>query len=1089
MADRVLTAEMILSGKDAGVSDMLARIVKNIDAVSKQASHTAEVQKLGKSLADLDRQMASVDKMATAQSGFTVMHERALAAAAGVDKLKTDIAGVAAPTAAMTKALAAAEAASTKASVAALRQAEAVTKAEHAVAAMSIPTDHAAITQERLAKAFSDTARAAESAVIAERNVAEASRVAAAAEREHHKALERRQELISSRGFAHYGVQAAAGALAAHSLVHGEIDVARQGAEIQHERTEMLKAGIQAPEINSIQSRSLELATKYENITQLQMMEMAKEVRSVMTDPSEMMEMLEPLAKAKSLLDARDPSGEGSHGLGLLIKGAENIGAAKDPKRLEKLIDGYMKAMQVMGGTIRPEDIYDYDKLAKLGGARLSDRFLMTTAQSLSQELTGSTAGKATGQLYKQISGGMQNLHSAAKEFARIGMIDPRNLDHTKTGEIKGTKAGVRHPVKGDELAATDPDLWTWNVLQPMLRKAHITKQADQLAWVQKAFPNSGVADLIGKFIVQRPSYESHAKQFGGASGLEGQSLNADDPLAGIDALGKSLETFAGVLTSPIMKDAGHGLDALSGLIGQASERLAAFDKDHPEAAKALAVGAGVAGLAIAGTASAAVLTGFGLPTAATHLEASAIALDAAAEKIGVGGVAGNAVNAAENAAGGGLGAMGIFGRLATGLGIAGVGMFVADAMLNRRDPSKAMVDGGVPDVHPWDNNLGLPGTGEDGPSDPTEAAKRAAEMARGAAASAGSAWDWVTSKAKSLGFGDRLHDEVSGVPLPPPRPGDRGLPAVVPAPVGALTFHPDDDDRLTRARASDAASWLEELGRKERESVFTLGQLDTAAARAAMSLVSLASFGSGSGGDAGGGGIIRASYGGGLGGGSADDGSPVVGGAGTVDKALPKEARAFLDTISSGEAHGYNILNGGGTFGDLSHHPGGRAAGRYQDLPSTWKRISGALGLHDFSPGSQDKGNWWLAQQDYRAHTGRDLLGDLRSRDPARVAAIGRALHSTWVSTNGSFARKYDHYLGVQGEEHPALAAPPLPRRSVPHSNAPMTSAHNELVGAVRQMTAAVERGGLHRFHVALDKGLTGKKTYQRGAVGATIA
>ncbi len=177
-----------------------------------------------------------------------------------------------------------------------------------------------------------------------------------------------------------------------------------------------------------------------------------------------------------------------------------------------------------------------------------------------------------------------------------------------------------------------------------------------------------------------------------------------------------------------------------------------------------------------------------------------------------------------------------------------------------------------------------------------------------------------------------------------------------------------------------------------------------------------------GDGGKTGAPGIVNASYETGGGGYGAGGGGRSFGGGGSggglgpgtaVDKTLPKEARALLDALAAGEAKDYNVMNGGGTFSDFSHHPGGRAAGRYQDLPSTWRRISGALGLKDFSPESQDKGNWWLAQQDYRSRTHRDLLGDLRSGNPATIANIGRALHSTWVSTNGSFAGRYGGALG----------------------------------------------------------------------------
>lgn len=61
----------------------------------------------------------------------------------------------------------------------------------------------------------------------------------------------------------------------------------------------------------------------------------------------------------------------------------------------------------------------------------------------------------------------------------------------------------------------------------------------------------------------------------------------------------------------------------------------------------------------------------------------------------------------------------------------------------------------------------------------------------------------------------------------------------------------------------------------------------------------------------------------------------------------------------------GYNVLFGGGTFGDFSRHPdrvisspGGyssAAAGAYQFMPATYAEVARELGLKDFSPASQD--------------------------------------------------------------------------------------------------------------------------------------
>lgn len=146
--------------------------------------------------------------------------------------------------------------------------------------------------------------------------------------------------------------------------------------------------------------------------------------------------------------------------------------------------------------------------------------------------------------------------------------------------------------------------------------------------------------------------------------------------------------------------------------------------------------------------------------------------------------------------------------------------------------------------------------------------------------------------------------------------------------------------------------------------------------------------------------------------------------------------ARAFLDTVADKESGGqYNVSYGGGHFQDYSAHPGsssvitsgpnqGRtssAAGRYQFTQSTWQEASKALGLKDFSPESQDKAAWWLAQRDYNKLTHRDLSGDINSTDPQVRANIASTLKKTWTSLPGGieaggnladFNTRFDQHL-----------------------------------------------------------------------------
>ncbi|SFO05862.1 Phage lysozyme [Cohaesibacter marisflavi] len=129
----------------------------------------------------------------------------------------------------------------------------------------------------------------------------------------------------------------------------------------------------------------------------------------------------------------------------------------------------------------------------------------------------------------------------------------------------------------------------------------------------------------------------------------------------------------------------------------------------------------------------------------------------------------------------------------------------------------------------------------------------------------------------------------------------------------------------------------------------------------------------------------------------------------------LPGEAQRLLSVISAPGIEGadYNTLYGGGSFDGYGDHPrksipidSGRnagktssAAGRYQFLAGTWDEAAKALGLKDFSPENQDRAAWWLAQRDYKARTGGDLLADLEAGayDKVRAGLGGSGNDTTW--------------------------------------------------------------------------------------------
>jgi muramidase (phage lysozyme) len=161
----------------------------------------------------------------------------------------------------------------------------------------------------------------------------------------------------------------------------------------------------------------------------------------------------------------------------------------------------------------------------------------------------------------------------------------------------------------------------------------------------------------------------------------------------------------------------------------------------------------------------------------------------------------------------------------------------------------------------------------------------------------------------------------------------------------------------------------------------------------------------------------------------------------------LSPEARGLLRAISPGESGGaYNVEYGGTTFDSYADHPNvahritsgpnagktSTAAGRYQMLYSTWLEAKNALGLKDFSPESQDKAAWWLAQRDYKKKTGRDLQTDLKSGDEKIFNGIGPALSGTWTSLPGGIeaSRSASQFGSALGAPGAAVTAPTINNR-----------------------------------------------------------
>ncbi len=640
MADRVITAEMVIAGRDGGASDMLAKIAGRLDMVAKAASHSDKVQALGKAFGALEGQMKAFDKLNGAQKTLTVFQDRVATAAANVTRLETAMASVEKPSARMITSITAAHAALDKATGAATRQTTALRAAETAVAAMGHPVDRAAVAQERLRRDMDLTTSAIEKQMLADRRAQEVAKMGAVVDRERATADHRRQHLAAHSGVGHLAATAAAGYVSAHGVLSLAEKSYEAGSEYQHELVGLQNTGRTPAQIAAITKAAADAAQKVPTSTFIENMATVKETTEAFGSVEHAMSHLAFLQKATSVLHAsagnKVEGGSAQIGKALAKYYEERM---RPPEEFESEISAMIPAMVASGGQFNPQNLYMFAQGAKSALPGYSVEFMRDYAPSLIAR-NGERAGTSAFAFDSVISGKARD-KKQAQEWVRLGLLNPHQVIEGKDGPI-GWKAGA---VKGTRLASENPVEWAEKVLIPAMKAKGVNTE-DRLAVkteLATLFRN-GMSNFFATEITQQQSlhllHKNAAlnKAVGSTDEIYQRNLTTDPKVAmqGLEAAFTNLITTA---SSPAMETAAKGITWVAGELNH----LALVAKDHPTAALATGGGLLAGGLGVSGMLTARLLGGgFGL-------RSSAVALDAAAEHLmmvggGSGGVAREAV-------------------------------------------------------------------------------------------------------------------------------------------------------------------------------------------------------------------------------------------------------------------------------------------------------------------------------------------------------------------------------------------------------------------------------------------------------------
>lgn len=372
-------------------------------------------------------------------------------------------------------------------------------------------------------------------------------------------------------------VNGAATALAGGAAAH---EVMRASSERIHETLRMQASGMSAREIQNAMFESARLAKEFPAVRQVDIAHMLRNARSIVGSFEEANEIMEPLLKLRLIAQANRPGQDVSEDFDQLVKGLEIKGVTQHPEQFRQYMEGIAKGLNMFGDTLKPYQYYEMFKYGRQATPGLSERFILTTAPTLAQELGGSSYGKAVSAFNASIVGNVMK-HSAIKDFVKLGLVDSKDVKELKSGEYKFEPGGH---VKGWRLAQSDPNEWVKQYLIPALQRAGITHKEEVLARISALFQNQMASQLVGILATQQSRIDKDAHLWGGAKGMAAAyDYQSKDPAIAWQGLKNAGEGLAARLGESFGHALAPEMNNLAKAIAGYTERIARTDRERAQ--------------------------------------------------------------------------------------------------------------------------------------------------------------------------------------------------------------------------------------------------------------------------------------------------------------------------------------------------------------------------------------------------------------------------------------------------------------------------------------------------------------------------
>lgn len=314
---------------------------------------------------------------------------------------------------------------------------------------------------------------------------------------------------------------AAAGAAAAVAMPAVR-KIIEQASARQHETIAQSLSGMTDQEVKSAKAAAQTLGRKYKAFTETDIGATIREARTIAGSYQGAVDAAEPLLKYGTAMKYHMPgisSEELGQQLNYTMRAADIAGLTRNTETLNRAVDAMARTMAVFGKTVNPEEYFTAIQKAGIATTRYSPAFMAGALPSVIQTFGGAAAGTSLRTMFQSIIGGHVETKSA-KLMGEFGLLDPKKIVRTKTGDIRGIMPGG---IKGADLMLSNPFEYANKILAPALAKKGIKDENRMIETIAGMFSNPNAGKIMAHFIVNREQVQRDIDMAAKGKGLDEQ--------------------------------------------------------------------------------------------------------------------------------------------------------------------------------------------------------------------------------------------------------------------------------------------------------------------------------------------------------------------------------------------------------------------------------------------------------------------------------------------------------------------------------------------------------------------------------------